>query len=250
MMPPSFVRIFGIPVVRAAPEEAVAAVAELGDRREPALVAYVNAHTLNLAYVDEDYRALLASAALVLNDGVGIQLAARMRRMPFPANLNGSDFNPRILELAAARRWPVFFLGGASGVAEEAVRRLTARIPDLLVAGTHQGYLADDGEAIAAISSSGARVLMVAMGNPLQERWLQRNLAATGARIGVGVGAFFDFTAGAQRRAPAWLNKIGLEWLFRLFHDPGRLWRRYIVGNPLFLWRAWKTRRADTATSR
>ena len=78
---------------------------------------------------------------------------------------------------------------------------------------------------------------MAAMGNPLQEKWLDRHLAETGARIGVGVGAFFDFAAGEVVRAPAWMNRLGIEWIFRLAQEPKRLWRRYVVGNPVFLWR-------------
>jgi exopolysaccharide biosynthesis WecB/TagA/CpsF family protein len=77
--------------------------------------------------------------------------------------------------------------------------------------------------------------LMVAMGNPLQERWIARHLTATGARLGVGVGAFFDFSAGVVPRAPAWMNRAGVEWAYRLAQEPRRMWRRYLIGNPLFL---------------
>lgn len=232
--------LLGIPVVKAAPGDALQAVERLAERSAPALVAYVNAHTLNLAHGDPGYHALLRSVALVLNDGVGVSLAARMKRDRFPANLNGSDLNPMILELAARRGWSVYFLGAAPGVAEEAARRMTDKIPGLVVAGTRDGYFsrADDSAVAAAIKDTGAEVVMVAMGNPLQEKWLEANLAATGARLGVGVGAFFDFAAARVVRAPAWVNKIGLEWVWRLLQEPGRLWRRYVVGNPLFLWRA------------
>ncbi|MGI8773670.1 MAG: WecB/TagA/CpsF family glycosyltransferase [Actinomycetota bacterium] len=232
--------ILGIPVVKASPSQALGAVERAAEEASPALVAYVNAHTLNLAHEDPEYRSLLAGAALVLNDGVGVGLAARMKGDRFPANLNGSDFNPRILELAARRAWPVFFLGAEPGIAEQAARRLRERVPGLVVAGTRDGYFSrsEDAAVANAIAASGAKVVMVAMGNPLQERWLVANLAATGARLGVGVGAFFDFAAEKVARAPAWLNNIGLEWVWRLVQEPGRLWRRYVVGNPVFLWRA------------
>lgn len=248
MTPGSHVRLFGVPVLRSDTEEALSAVERVALQDAPALVAYVNAHTLNLAWQDRSYLDLLVNASLVLNDGVGVQLAARMRRTPFPANLNGSDFNPRILGLAARRRWKVFFLGAAPGVATDAAERLMKRIPGLDVVGTHHGYFDDDAEVVETIRTSQADVLMVAMGNPLQERWLASHLAATGARLGIGVGAFFDFTTGTRRRAPAWMNDLGLEWLFRLGLEPVRMWRRYVVGNPLFLWRAWRTRRTDRPT--
>ena len=236
--------ILGVQVASATEPAALGELERLADAGAPVLVAYVNAHTLNLAATDPSYKALLQDAGLVLNDGVGVALAARIGGHRFPANLNGSDFNPRILELAARRSWPVFFLGASQGVAEEAARRLKERIPNLVVAGTRDGYFprGDDAEVAKMIEGSGAAVVMVAMGNPLQETWLRDNLAATGAKIGVGVGAFFDFSAENVRRAPAWMNRVGVEWLFRLAQEPKRLWRRYVVGNPVFLYRVLRER--------
>lgn len=223
---------------------ALAAIEKLHDASAPALVAYVNAHSLNLAQRDDAYRAVLAGARLVLNDGSGVALAARMQGRRFPQNLNGSDFNPQILALAARRRWPVFLLGGRPGVAPEAAARLQRRIAGLQVAGTHHGYFAEaeTPALIAAIRASSARVLMVAMGNPRQELWLHRHLAETGAGLGIGVGAFLDFVAGTVARAPGWMNKAGIEWLYRLALEPRRMWRRYVVGNPLFLARVVRER--------
>jgi exopolysaccharide biosynthesis WecB/TagA/CpsF family protein len=245
----SHVHIFGIPLTRSDPDEALIAVSEASEREGPTLVFYANAHTLNLTWRDADYAGILKGADLVLNDGIGVQIAARMRGALFPANLNGSDFNPRLLELAADRGWSVYLFGAAEGVAEEAARRLLAQIPGLSIAGTHHGYPSDDEEVVRLIRESGADLLMVAMGNPHQEQWLARHVERSGARVGVGVGAFFDFTAGVQRRAPAWVNRIGLEWAYRLFLEPRRMWRRYVVGNPTFLWRAWRTRRTDRAAA-
>jgi N-acetylglucosaminyldiphosphoundecaprenol N-acetyl-beta-D-mannosaminyltransferase len=241
----SSIDILGVPVARLTATEALQRIERLYERAQPALVAYVNAHTLNLASRDAGYRAVLTKSDIVLNDGSGVALAARLKGASFPENLNGSDFNPRIVELAAARGWPVFLLGAASGVAEKAAAELVRRYPALLVVGTHEGYFEpDDSPGIAeAVRSSGAHLLLVAMGNPGQELWLSRYLADTGARIGVGVGAFFDFTAGVVPRAPAWMNRWGIEWIYRLLHEPTRLWRRYIVGNPAFLWKVLRSRR-------
>lgn len=245
----SSVYLLGVPVARKSSEEALREVARLYDAAEPALIVYANAHTLNLAFRDPGYRRLLCEADLVLNDGIGVQVGARMRGAPFIENLNGSDFNPRILELAAERGWGVFFLGARPGVAEDAARRLSARIPGLKVVGTHHGYVdpTEGSKAAELIRDVGADLVMVAMGNPLQEVWLDRHLGVTGARLGVGVGAFFDFTAGMQRRAPSWMNRLGIEWVYRLARQPGRMWKRYVIGNPLFLWRAWRARRSGEA---
>lgn len=231
------IEVLGVHVAKLHPAQAVAEIERIHDRGAPELVAYANAHTLNLAASDPSYKEILRSAAIVLNDGAGLALAARLNGERFLANLNGSDFNPLILGLAAAKGWSVFLLGAKPGVAERAAAAMKARYPALAVAGTRDGYWppGSDSEVAAAIRATGASVLMAALGNPLQERWLAEHLEATGARLGVGVGAFFDFAAGELPRAPAWMNRLGIEWVFRLLQEPRRLWRRYIVGNPLFL---------------
>jgi exopolysaccharide biosynthesis WecB/TagA/CpsF family protein len=231
------IEILGVPVARLTASQALGEIKRLGEREAPALVAYANAHTLNLAHRSPWFGDLLRRADLVLNDGSGVGIAARLRRRPFPENLNGTDFNPRILELAVAAAWPVFFLGARPGVSDRAAAALRARVPGLEVAGTHSGYFDSGDDIVHRIRSSGARLLMVAMGNPLQERWLAENLEATGASIGVGVGAFFDFFSGEVPRAPSWMKRAGLEWVYRLAQEPRRMWRRYLFGNPLFLWR-------------
>ncbi|MFN2586749.1 MAG: WecB/TagA/CpsF family glycosyltransferase [Actinomycetota bacterium] len=238
------VEVLGVPVARLTAAAAREELVRLYERDRPALVAYANAHTLNLASRDPAYRAVLRSADIVLNDGAGLAIAGRIFGRPFPENLNGSDFNPAVLEEGAARGWPVFLLGGRPGVAGEAARRLAQRIPGLKVCGTRDGYFdpAESDEVAREIARAGAGILMVAMGNPLQEVWLSRYLAATGARLGIGVGAFLDFSAGVVPRAPAWMNRLWLEWLYRLIQEPRRMWRRYILGNPLFLARVLRAR--------
>jgi exopolysaccharide biosynthesis WecB/TagA/CpsF family protein len=239
------VEILGVDVARLSRAEAVERISELHDAPGSAHVAYVNAHTLNLAYRDAGYRAALNRAALVLNDGSGVALAARMKSAAFPANLNGSDLNALIVERAAQRGWPVYMLGAKEGVAERAAAALRKRFPSLQMAGVHHGFFPSAGAnaVVERIRASGAGVLMVAMGNPLQELWLDENLVATGAAVGIGVGAFLDFSAGAVPRAPAWMNRAGIEWIYRLGREPRRLFGRYVVGNPTFLWRAWKDSR-------
>lgn len=239
------VEILGVPIARVEADDALAAVERAANASAPAIVAYANAHTLNVACGDPSYRHLLRTrVAVLLNDGAGVALAAHLQGLPFPENLNGSDFNPRILELAARLRWPVYFLGGRPGIAQRAAARLAGDVPDLVVAGTRDGFFSpeEEHEVVTGVRESGAAVIMVAMGNPLQESWLVHNLAATGARLGVGVGAFFDFAAGEVARAPAWMNSLGIEWLHRLALEPRRLWRRYVIGNPLFLGRVVRAR--------
>ena len=241
---PPTIEILRVPIARLTPAEAVAEVERLHDRDEPAFVAHTNAHTVNLAYDDPEFLGVLRRADLVLNDGKGVMLAARIHGKRFPRDLNGNFFSPLVLQKAAEKGWPVFFLGAGPGVAERAAEMLERQMPGLKIAGTHDGYFKTDEDAIAAIKDSGAELVFVGMGNPLQEKWIDRCLDRTGARVAIGVGAFFDFITGEVPRAPAWMNRYGLEWVHRLAQEPKRMWRRYILGNPKFIWRNLKQRKA------
>jgi exopolysaccharide biosynthesis WecB/TagA/CpsF family protein len=238
------VELLGVRFARLTAEEALAEAELLYERAAPAWVAVENVHGLNLAWADPGFRATLGRAALVLNDGKGVMLAALLHGLPFPKDLNGNYFTPLLLARAAQRGWPTFFLGADPGVAERAADRITSLLPDLRVVGTRHGYVTEDAaDAVCGeIRARGAGLLLVGMGNPLQERWLDRNLERTGARLGVGVGAFFDFQAGKVPRAPGWMNRLGIEWVHRLALEPGRLWRRYLLGNPTFVYRVLRER--------
>ena len=183
-------------------------------------------------------REALVHSDIVLNDGVGVSLAARLQGHRFPDNLNGSDFNLRLLEMCASEGWSVFLLGGRPGIPERAATEILQAIPGLRIAGTRHGFHKQPELDVDAVNASSADVLLVAMGTPLQELWLDENLyKLPQVRIGVGVGAFFDFQAKAVRRAPRWMNEWGIEWIYRLAQEPRRLARRYIVGNPYFVFR-------------
>jgi exopolysaccharide biosynthesis WecB/TagA/CpsF family protein len=233
--------IMGVPISRLTGDQALRAVGGWAQDGTCQTLAYVNAHTLNLSARIEALHESLVRSRLVMNDGIGLSLAARMRGERFPENLNGSDFTVRLLELAASRDWGVYFLGGEPGVAEVAAARLEERVDGLRVVGTSHGFTEMSDQLLARrVRNSGASLLVVAFGSPRQEIWLDQNLEATGALVGIGVGAFLDFTAGRVRRAPSWMNALGIEWCFRLLQEPRRLWRRYLLGNPLFLVRAWR----------
>jgi exopolysaccharide biosynthesis WecB/TagA/CpsF family protein len=237
------VPILGVGVCKLTGDQVLHAIGQSAAEGSPQVLAYVNAHTLNLAVRDRELRAALGRSALVMNDGLGVSLAARMRGERFPENLNGSDFTVQLLELAADKGWGVFLLGCEPGVADRASNQLSKRIESLRIVGTCHGFTGESDDLLAKrIRDAGAGMLIVAFGSPRQETWIDRNLEATGALVGVGVGAFLDFSAGKVVRAPRWMNILGIEWCFRLLQEPRRLWRRYIIGNPLFLLRAWRDR--------
>jgi exopolysaccharide biosynthesis WecB/TagA/CpsF family protein len=215
----------------------------LCDRLEcgtPARIAFLNAHCANISARDADYRKALESAHAVLADGSGIALALRLKGHRLAANLNGTDLIPALCKRIANSRHSVFLLGGKPGIAEAAADALKSIAPGLKIAGTHHGFFGETGEAavINAINASRADIVLVAMGVPSQDLWLHRNAARMSATLTFGVGGLFDFLSGRIPRAPLWLRKAGLEWTYRLYQEPGRMWRRYVLGNPEFVARA------------
>jgi exopolysaccharide biosynthesis WecB/TagA/CpsF family protein len=236
------VSIFGVPFSAISYEEALRRVREMLRGRDSHQIVIANAHTLNIAYRDPEYRRTLQQVSLVLRDGAGVELAGVLKGRHFAYNFIGTDFVPRLL---GDLRVGVFLYGSAPGVAAGAARALQERNPALHILGVEHGY-ADAQEVVARVAAARPDVLLVALGNPLQERWIASNLPRLNARVAVGVGALFDNLAGRVPRAPLWLRRMRCEWIFRLCIQPGRLWRRYLIGNPLFLWRlattAWKER--------
>jgi len=217
-------------------------------REEHALFLNVNAHALNLLYEDEELRSFFGRAQVVFCDGAGVMLAARLLGRRIPERITYADWIWRLASLAAAEGFTLYFLGGRPGVADEAARNLRRLNPGLKVRGTHHGYFdhragSPQNEAvIKQINAASPDILLVGMGMPLQERWLMENWERIDARVALTGGAVFDYASGRLRRGPRLLTDNGLEWLARLFIEPRRLWRRYLIGNPLFLWRVLRQR--------
>jgi exopolysaccharide biosynthesis WecB/TagA/CpsF family protein len=239
--PAETVRLFGLDFPNTTLDGAVETLLEAVDARRRLQAVFVNAHVINTAARDPAYRDVVARADLRLSDGSGLAIAARLAGTPFIANTNGTDLFPRLVKRAAETGHTIFLLGGKPGVASRAAETLQARGYGAAIAGTHHGYFApggaDEADAIAAINASGADILLVGLGVPLQDTWLAANAARITAPVTAGVGGLFDFFAGDVRRAPPLLRALGMEWTWRLALEPGRLWRRYILGNAVFLTR-------------
>jgi len=201
---------------------------------------YANVHVVNTAWRDPKLRAILNQADLVYCDGAGVALGARLLGHPLPGRMTGADWIEPLCAACAGRRTTLYFLGGRPGVAARAAATLQERHPGLRVAGAHHGYLADTdvcAAAIAAVNKARPHILLVGMGTPLQEKWIAAHRHQLEVPLVWAVGALFDFVTGVQPRGPRWMLDHGLEWLCRMWSDPRRLWRRYLVGNPLFLLR-------------
>jgi N-acetylglucosaminyldiphosphoundecaprenol N-acetyl-beta-D-mannosaminyltransferase len=237
-MPP-VLNFFGVPVVNTTMNEAVDWVIVNATGTKKRLMFFVNPDCLNIAWKNADYRAALKNADRVLPDGIGIHLGCRMLRKALQANVNGTDMFPQLCEAAAREQLPVYLLGASPGIAEAVANNMIQRYPELKVVGTRDGYFEPSQEQaiVDAINNSGACILLVAFGAPHQELWLRRWREQLAPSVGIGVGGLFDFYSGRIPRAPGWMREMGLEWVFRLIQEPSRMWRRYIIGNPLFLFR-------------
>jgi N-acetylglucosaminyldiphosphoundecaprenol N-acetyl-beta-D-mannosaminyltransferase len=223
--------------------EALAMMEKAFGRGEARKVYIVNAHTLNLAWENPDYRSILNQADLLLNDGTGVQIVSRMAGRPFLDNLVGTDLTPLLCQRAVAKGVSVFLLGGIPGLAERAGECLQRIVPGLRMAGTHHGYFASSEEQSVReeINRSGAGMLLVAFGNPLQETWIHQNADKLRCDLCIGVGGLVDHLGGRLQRAPRWVRKAGIEWVHIMLKQPHK-WRRYLLGNPLFLYRAIRAR--------
>jgi len=214
-------------------------------------IMYVNAHCLNIAQQDSDYRAVLNSADLVYADGVAVAWASRWLGGPKMRRATGADWIEPFCALAEKNQWRLYIVAGAPGVAAQAVDALQARYPRLCVAGIADGFFSarNEEETILDIVATAPDVVLIGMGVPRQEKWLATHRHRLPAPVCWTVGALFDYLAGVERRAPAWMRRLALEWCWRLFVDPIGKWRRYVVGNPLFVYRVMRQKWTDRATA-
>ncbi len=212
----------------------------VSEKRKMAL-AYVNAHAVNLAQADRPFREYINTADAVVADGQGIRLACRFLRKPIPPHLPLTSWIWSLLETCRAENFSVFFLGSSSETMDAVVRIVGARLPHLRICGSHHGYFTKTGEesqrVIQFIDDSSPDVLFVGFGMPLQEYWIRENFDRLPVRAVVPVGGCFEIIAGRHTESPRFMRTIGLEWLWRIVQEPGRLFTRYVLGIPMFLWR-------------
>ena len=239
--PPPSVRVLGIRIdcvdMEATLDWLEEAIAAGGPCRQ---LATVNPEFVMHARRDREFAGILEATELATADGAGVLWAVRRRGCRLGGVVAGSDLLPRLAERAATRDWRVFFLGALPGVAEAAAARLAERYPGFRVAGSFAGSPRpeDDAEALRRIAEARAQVVLVAYGHPKQERWIARNRARLPAAVAIGVGGAFDYESGRVRRAPRWMRRLGLEWLYRLVRQPWRA--RRMLALPAFALAVWR----------
>ena len=231
--------VFGVPIDAIDLDTAVARIggwAAAGDSR---CVCICNAHSVVTARQDPRFGNVIRQADMATPDGAPVAWMGRWQGWPTQARVSGPDLMLAYCEAAAGRGEPIFLYGSTADTLDKLAAQLQSRWPALVIAGRFAPPFrpltrAEDDAAVKLIHDSGARTVWVSLGCPKQETWIAQHRERVRA-VMIGVGAAFDFHAGTQPRAPAWMRDHGLEWLYRLVKEPRRLWRRYLVTNSLFI---------------
>ena len=235
--------VLGVGVSALNLDSATMAIAEALESKVRGYVCVTGVHGVSEAQHDTEFRRILNQAFLNTPDGMPMVWMGRWQGFRDMRRVYGPDLMLRVCEMSVARGWTHFFYGGEPGVAEELKRSMERRFPGLKVAGTctppFRPLTRPEQEALVRqVDSLRPDVFWVGLSTPKQERFMEKYWRELNATLFIGVGAAFDFHTGRVRQAPGWMQRSGLEWLFRLGCEPRRLWKRYFKNNPRFIWRA------------
>ncbi len=236
----NMVHILDVRVDNISKSTAVSAVQEfIEDHHEKNAkkIFFTNVHTIHLARKNPEFKRIVDNADLVLADGSGLKIASTIFSNPIKENLNGTDFTPIILKLAELNRWRIFFLGSKENILKACLSRIVNDFPRLKIVGYHSGFFSKEETPgiIKKINDSVPDILLVGMGSPIQETFIHNYSNELNVAACFAVGGLFDFLSGFKKRAPLFIRRIGLEWLFRFFSDPKTKWDRIFIEIPVFL---------------
>ncbi len=235
-----YLSLFGLKVNNTSMDEAVEWITNTGTQTRGTQIGFfINVNSINLSIENTLFFKELSKANALFADGSGMRLAAKKAGYLLNGNNNGTDMLPHLCKRCVENNQSLYLFGAAPGVANKAANTLVSQFPELNIAGTEHGYKEDkhDEQIITAINNSGCDVLLVAMGSPLQEQWLLKHRDQLQCQTALAVGGLFDFYSGTISRSPMWLREIGMEWVWRLLKEPSSKFNRYVIGNPLFLYR-------------
>jgi N-acetylglucosaminyldiphosphoundecaprenol N-acetyl-beta-D-mannosaminyltransferase len=211
--------------------------------KQKSIISNVNIQGINIAYENKWYRDFLNESDIVFCDGYGIKVAANILGHDIPERITYADWTWSLAEMCDHNHFSLYFLGGKEGIAWQAEQKLKQRFPNLLIAGSYHGFFnkttghPENEAVIQSINAVKPDILLVGFGMPIQEKWIMENFERLDVKVFLPVGAAFDYVSGNVRRAPRWMTDHGLEWLGRLIIEPRRLWKRYIIGIPVFFYR-------------
>jgi N-acetylglucosaminyldiphosphoundecaprenol N-acetyl-beta-D-mannosaminyltransferase len=239
------VEILGIKIDNVSVDDILNFIETSLNERKKILITYVNIHAVNLAHKYNWFQEFINHSDLVFCDGFGIILGAKVIGQKLEYRSSPPDWIANLCELAEIRGWRIFFLGSELKIVNAAAGKLIQKFPNLTI-NVHDGYFSHFGKesemVIDQINAAKTDILLVGMGMPLQEMWIMENYKKLNVNLILPVGAMFDYVSEATIRGPIWLTNNGFEWLSRLIIEPKRLWRRYIIGNPLFFLRLLKAK--------
>lgn len=237
--PFSRANVLGCPVDKMTLEECIAHFAHVIQAKSRCHIVVVNAAKVVKARHDHELHEVIQNADLVGADGVPIVWASRLLGDPLPGRVNGTDLMERLFIESAQQGWRLYLLGARQAVIDKAVEKLQQQMPQIQIVGFRNGYfdsIEKEHQVVQEINAARPDVLLLGFGTPMKEKWVKRHKAALNVPIIHGVGGSFDIVGEFTRRAPKWMQKSGLEWLYRLIQEPKRMWKRYLVTNSLFIW--------------
>ena len=236
------INILGIEIDNISYGEALARICELIKTGEVVYVVAPNVDHVIKLQSDAEFRRIYENASLVLADGMPLLWAARFLGTPLKGKISGSDLFPELCAFAAEKGYKLFFLGGRPGAALKAAEVLRAKHPGIQIVGIYsppfgfENDVAENRKIIQMIRDAKPDILFVGLGAPKQEKWIFSHYKELNVPISIGIGVSFEFVSGMVRRAPLWMQRIGLEWFWRLMMEPRRLWKRYLVDDMKFLY--------------
>jgi len=231
------ITLFDVPMHPLTMEETVNEIGRRLDDGEFVQHVVVNVAKVVKMQNDPILRESVISCDIINIDGAGVVIGGRFLGLDIPERVAGVDLFLQLLDMASKKKLPVYLLGAKQGIIEKTVSVLTEKFPELHIAGYHHGYFWEDEESVVTeIKNSGAKLLFVAITSPMKENFINRWKEALGVNFVMGVGGTFDVIAGKVKRAPAWMQNAGLEWLYRVIQEPRRMWKRYLVTNSNFAW--------------
>jgi len=226
----------GIKVSAITKQEIVDKILEFAFLGRHKMITYLNAHCVNVSYVDSEYRGILQKADLVYAGGQGVVWAARFLGAPLPERLNVVDFLDLLVQELKKRKITIYLLGGTQYVVKKAEERL--KDLGLRVVGSRDGFFnkGQEPEVIREINTLNPDILMVGMGVSAQEKWIYNHLSGLDVKLCWAVGGVFKILSGDLKKTPKWVSDYGMEWFYLGLQDPGRLFRRYLIGNLIFIY--------------
>ncbi len=232
----TFIELAGIKIDDVTMDEAIARLNGFIMERSPHLIVTPNPEIIVSAQVDEELRNILNNSHLRLPDGISMVVVSRILMRPLRERVSGVDFMQKAMALASAKGYRVYLLGGAKGVANEAARKLRLQYPELQIVGARDGYFSkvEETSVVSGIRGVYPDILFAGLGMIRQEKWLANNLNELNVPACVGVGGSMDVISGTKQRAPAWIQALYIEWLYRLIMEPWRIKRQAAL--PKFLW--------------